>query len=589
MNKIMINRNRIIGKLAMLSAFAFILGSCGKESSPTTGWNYNDRENGGFTVVPYEEQETGPGLVLIEGGTFTMGRTEQDVMYDWDNQPRRVTVSTFYMDQTEVRNLDYLEYLFWLNRVFSLDYPRIVQKALPDTLVWRNKLAYNEPLVEYYLRHPAYRDYPVVGVNWLQARDYCKWRTDRVNEFILVEYGILNNYPAQQNDDHFNTDAYLAGKYTGDETNRQLEDLSPNGDTRRPRMEDGILLPKYRLPTEVEWEYAALGLIGNTMYERVVERRLYPWNGHITRTDADKNYGDFVANYRRGRGDYMGVAGNLNDAACPTAPVYAYWPNDYGLYNMGGNVSEWVMDVYRPLSHEDVSDLNSFRGNTFKTHVRDNAGNIDDKLTYTVYDYEGIKEWLTGDSIAGFIANINQKDPSEEQLLTKVVELVESAIKKNSERKYEEASEDIENAIIAIDGAPETVEIAQEILHGISNYIVATPGQLRERDVTIEENLERRNYRKANNINYLDGDYASSINGDNWGNWEEDNGSNKMYDYSITSMINDKTRVFKGGSWKDDAYWLSPGTRRFLDERQSTDFLGFRCAMTRVGSPIGSY
>lgn len=590
----MISHTKILVKILIVSLLLGMLSSCTKEFSPTTGWNYNDPKNGGFQVVPYEEQETGPGLVLIEGGTFVMGRTQQDVMYDWNNQPRRVTVPSFYMDQTEVRNVDYLEYLYWLNRVYKLDYPRIIQKALPDTLVWRDKLAYNEPLTELYLRHPAYRDYPVVGVNWLQARDYCKWRTDRVNEFILIKYGILDHFIAQANDDHFNTDAYMANKYIGEETNRQLVDLSPNGDTRRPRMEDGILLPRYRLPTEAEWEFAALGLIGNTMYERVVERRLYPWNGHITRTDAKDNYGDFVANFKRGRGDYMGVAGNLNDAAYITAPVYAYWPNDYGLYNMAGNVSEWVLDVYRPLSHEDFNDLNSFRGNVFKTYVRDNAGAIADKLMYIVYDYQGIKEWLNGDQQgnAGFIKTIRQNQgltPPEEDLLNKVNEFVDKAIEKNKERKYEEASMEIENAMLAIDGAPSTISIANQLLEGFSDFIVAEPGELKKRNVTIEENLERRNYRKANNKNYLDGDYASTISSDEWQNWQDNSSTTDMYDYTNTTMINDKARVVKGGSWQDNSYWLSPGTRRFLDQRQATDWIGFRCAMTRVGSPIGNY
>ena len=153
----------------MLLAGAALLGSCQKERSNVTGWDYNNPDNGGFEVVPYEEQETGPGLVLVEGGTFTMGRVEQDVNYDWNNVPRRVTVSSFYMDETEVRNLDYLEYLYWTVRVYGADYPEIYNHALPDTLVWREKLAYNEPYVLYYLRHPSYRDYPVVGVNWLQA------------------------------------------------------------------------------------------------------------------------------------------------------------------------------------------------------------------------------------------------------------------------------------------------------------------------------------------------------------------------------------------------------------------------------------
>jgi len=166
---------RIFSFLAVIATASLILTSCKKDVSSTTGWEYNNPKNGGFELVPYEEQETGPGLVLIEGGTFMMGRTEQDVLYDWDNIARRVTVSSFYLDQTEVRNLDYCEFLYWTRRVFNVDYPEVLQKRLPDTLVWRDRLAYNEPYVDYYLRHPAYRDYPVVGVSWVQAADYCNW------------------------------------------------------------------------------------------------------------------------------------------------------------------------------------------------------------------------------------------------------------------------------------------------------------------------------------------------------------------------------------------------------------------------------
>ena len=108
-----------------------------------------------------------------------MGRNETDVTYEWNNVPRRVTVSSFYMDETEVSNFSYLEYLWWTNRVFGPTFPRYFLQSLPDTLVWREKLAYNEPYVEYYLRHPSYRDYPVVGINWLQA-----------NEFVLGEQTV---------------------------------------------------------------------------------------------------------------------------------------------------------------------------------------------------------------------------------------------------------------------------------------------------------------------------------------------------------------------------------------------------------------
>ncbi len=475
----------------------FMFTSCKREQSLTTKWEYNNPKNGGFEVQPFIEQETGPGLLLVQGGTFIMGRTEEDLQYSWENIPRRVTVSSFYLDQTEIRNLDYLEYLYWLHRVFGTDYPEVYKRALPDTLVWREKLAFNEPYVNYYLRHPAYREYPVVGVNWTNATNYCSWRTDRVNEYILIREGVLKIDPNQTNEENFNTDAYLAGQYEGMIKN-DLVDINPTSTgSRKVRMEDGILLPNFRLPTEAEWEFAALGLIGNTLYERVIERRLYPWNGHVLRTDAKNNLGDFVANFKRGRGDYMGVAGNLNDAGDVTTPVFSFWPNDYGLYGMGGNVSEWVMDVYRPLSPEDVSDFRPFRGNVFKTQRRDAEGNIEEK------DSLGRIIWDT---------------------------------------------------------------------------------------VRVEDNLNRRNYRYADNRNYLDGDLESSIYYGDQSKVRTD--QNLMYtsdptSKQIGSLVNNDAMIYKGASWRDLSYWLSPGTRRFLDKTQATAYIGFRCAMTRVGSPIG--
>ena len=477
--------------LVLLGFTALLFTSCQKDVSRTTGWEYNNPEQGGFEVAESREQQTGPGLVLIEGGTFVMGATYENLFYEWDNIPRRVTVPSFYMDQTEVANVDYLEYLYWLRRVFGEDYPGVYLKALPDTLVWREKLAYNEPLVENYLRHPAYHFYPVVGVTWEQANEYCLWRTDRVNEMLLIQEGVLDYDPDQKNENNFNTEAYLAGQYEG-LVNQPLQDMDPSGTGERSvRLEDGILMPKYRLPTEAEWEFAALGLIGNTMYNRVVERRIYPWNGNYLRTDQKKYYGSFVANFKRGSGDYMGVAGNLNDGADLPAPVGSYWPNDYGLYNMAGNVAEWTADVYRPLSHEDVDDYSPFRGNVFTVQETD---------------------------VDGFVV---QKD---------------------------------------------------------------SLGRIPRVEVSVEESLDRTNYRKANNVNYRDGDYQSIINSD----WLSDPGESttgEMYDYGVTSLISDQARVIKGGSWKDPAYYLSPGTRRYLDQRTATNYVGFRCAMTRVGDP----
>jgi len=478
----------------LLVVLVATLPSCKPRKSATTGWEYNNPKNGGFSVTDFAGQINGPGLVLIQGGTFTMGSNYDDPMYEWDNVPRRVTIKTFYLDETEVSNLDYLEYLYWVNRVFGTDYPEVYRKALPDTLVWRDRLAYNEPMTELYFRHPAYHYYPVVGINWLQAADYCAWRTDRVNEMLLVERGILDLDPDQLNENNFNTETYLAGQYEG-LVNKNLQDLNPNGTgERRVRMEDGILLPRYRLPTEAEWEFAAIGQIGNTVYERILDRRIYPWNSHILRTDDKTYYGSFMGNFRRAKGDYAGVAGDLNDGAIGPAMVGSFWPNDYGLFNMSGNVAEWVADVYRPLSYEDFADLNPYRGNVFKRKVRDAEGLIGEKDEF---------------------------------------------------------------------------------------------GRLQYEDIPTEDLVDRKNYRKSNNINYLDGDFQSTVNNEDWLKQGEDSNSKTMYDFSVTSMINDHARVYKGGSWKDNSYWMMPGPRRYLDENAATDYLGFRCAMDRVGSDDG--
>ena len=185
-----------------------------KSSSSTTGWGYNTAKNGGFEYNANYSQPTGPGLVFVQGGTFPMGRVEQDVIYESNNAPRRVTVASFYMDETEIRNVDWREYLYWLQRVHP-DNREIYQAALPDTLVWRNELAYNEPYLENYLRHAAYSEYPVVGVSWVQADNYCRWRTDRVNERILIKDQILAEDLNQKGQNTFSSDSYLNGLYNG--------------------------------------------------------------------------------------------------------------------------------------------------------------------------------------------------------------------------------------------------------------------------------------------------------------------------------------------------------------------------------------
>jgi gliding motility-associated lipoprotein GldJ len=433
--------------------------------SSKTGQAYNNKKNGGFEIHKYKGQATGPGLVLIEGGTFTMGNTEQNITYEQDNIPRRVTVASFYMDETEVSNADYREYLHWIGRTFGQSNPEVLEASMPDTTVWRRELAFNEPLVENYFRHPSYQFYPVVGVTWKQANEYCIWRTDRVNEEIMAKKGYIKRNPNQTGQENFNTESYYAGLYEP-QVKKQMKSFDPNQKTRKVKKEDGITLPAYRLPTEAEWEYAAMGLVGNSAGENISDRKVYPWNGHSSRYPKSGKYqGDIVANFKRGRGDYMGVAGKLNDAAAPTAEVYSYPPNDYGLYNMAGNVNEWVLDLYRPLSFQDAEDFNTYRGNVYTTVKKDADG-------------------------------LNTRDS-----LGRLVKV------------------------------PDT-----------------------------------KKYTNPDVSDYLD--------------------TLTMYNEKNT-LISNKARVYKGGSWRDYMYWLSPGTRRFLDENESTDDIGFRCAMIRVGSPKG--
>ena len=559
------------------------MSSCEKSNSGATGWNYNDPKTGGYERPEYIEQETGPGLVLVEGGTFTMGRVEDDMNFTWDNIPRRVTVSSFYMDEVEVTNQYWRDYLHWLQMVYGDSYPEIINKALPDTLVWREKMEYNEPLVELYLRHPAYSDYPVVGVNWLQSNDYCAWRSDRVNELILIREGLLVANPQTQSDgDHFTTDAYLNGQYEGEKAADGVVDLSPKAasEFRNVRIEDGVLLPRYRLPTEAEWEYAAIGLIGNSYQELITDRRTYPWNGHYVRNDDNggRFFGTIRSNFVRGSGDYMGVAGYLNDAAEITANVYAYPPNDYGLYNMSGNVSEWVMDVYRPLSAEDKSEFRPFRGNVYQTKVLNSDGTVADKYDYNVYDIEGVSKFLTEYQVqAG--PKLTEADMT---LIDQGLQKIEQAKEKEKERKIDEAQALMQEVMDGVTNSDSP--IAPDLRDGIADYIENTAGDMRMRDVNVEENIDRRNYRKADNIDYLDGDFASSNQYGDTG-FEED--QNRMYEWGQTTLINNRARVYKGGNWRDRAYYTIPGTRRFLDERRSMATLGFRCAMTRVGSPAG--
>ena len=542
-------KNKLALKLFILLFTTTLLVSCNKsrnykDSSRATGWKMNAKEGGFQYNAEAKEQETGPGLVFIEGGTFTMGRVQDDPMHDWNNTPNQQHVTSFYMDETEVTNLMYSEYLDWLKKMFpptEKNYRNIYNGAVPDTLVWRNRLGYNEVMTNNYLRHPAFADYPVVGVSWIQAVEFSNWRTDRVNELILEEEGFIvrdAKYDVEAGES-FSTQTYLnspTSTYGGnDSITRQARSTQARIKRNRDstdiyvQRKDGILLPGYRLPTEAEWEYAAVGLVGLRNYNVYRGRKKYPWEGQYTRSGSRKSKGDQLANFKQGDGDYGGIAGWSDDGADITAEVKSYEPNGYGLYDMAGNVAEWVADVYRPIVDDEFSDFNYFRGNQYTKNLIGEDGKV---------------KIVTADSIVYDTLN-NGK-------------------------------------IVAVN----------------------LPGEIYQIPVDDNETYLRTNFSTSDNRDFRDGDkkstrYFQSFSDDEDENEEmydapeheveyDDNGNliNRQYDKSSTrtSLINNEARVYKGGSWRDRDYWLDPAQRRYLPQDMATDYIGFRNAMSRLGS-----
>lgn len=281
----------------LVVATVLVLQSCGFVKSKFGGGKSGDVGVSNGEIVaksrPGYRQTTPYGMVLIPSGSFIMGQADEDVAATQINMNRRVTISSFYMDDTEITNHEYRQYVnaMLADSAASIGEEEIMAKYYPDTTVWKNDFTYHngDPMLEYYYGHPAFDTYPVVGVSWKAAQHFCQWRTNLYNDYRTKE-NLVNS-------------------------------------------------PRFRLPSEAEWEWAARG--GK-------QGAKYPWGNPYVANGK----GCYLANFKPQRGNFDA------DGYPYTAPANQYNANEYGLYNMAGNVAEWCRDAYADNANAIVWDMN---------------------------------------------------------------------------------------------------------------------------------------------------------------------------------------------------------------------------------------